>query len=490
MLMESINLMIKNVKNIGYAEITIPLNNSLNCLVGGNGVGKSTIMSCIAKLVYPKSFSKFRLEDILDNSEICIKFAEYENKWIGENSLLKRIDDCDEIRLNGIYEGSLFYGTRFRDSLKIDDLVNTGKIKTSNIIPSDDYIIKQMSEIIHRDNEHYKKLKRVRNKDITSKLGLKNTPYFYEFPGGLVSQYRMSSGECLLVSLLHFIYNSIERKSLPSDKPILMIIDEIELALHPSAVSKLVDLLNSLVEKHNNLTIILSSHSPELIKKIVPDNIFMIEADDDNDKKINVINPCYPSYAIRDIYMHDGFDVLILVEDDLAKYFVEKVLTKEKMRQSKLINVLPVGGDTNVLKLQSEIYKENILGVGKKVFSILDGDVQNTIPNKYANLPKTFLPIKSVEKMLYSVFIDNTDSYLKKRINDDFFCIRSVKQIIEEKYESIKNDTKGKKLYNELKQDLTSRSISEDTFIKGLADTLLETADCTGIINAIKQMIV
>lgn len=90
----------------------------------------------------------------------------------------------------------------------------------------------------------------------------------------------MSSGECLLVSLLHFIYNALIRRSLPVNEPVLMLIDEIELALHPVAVSRLIDLLNNIIKEHDNLTVVLTSHSPEVIRKISPNNLFMMEVDE------------------------------------------------------------------------------------------------------------------------------------------------------------------------------------------------------------------
>lgn len=61
----------------------------------------------------------------------------------------------------------------------------------------------------------------------------------------IISQYRMSSGECLTISLLHFIYNSLVRRSLSRNTPILMLIDEIELALHPIAITNLLNLLKN-----------------------------------------------------------------------------------------------------------------------------------------------------------------------------------------------------------------------------------------------------
>ena len=146
--------------------------------------------------------------------------------------------------------------------------MNDGKIDEDSIVNADLYISESLGKILHNDIGYYQGLKRIKNKYISERLGLKNTPYFRTTKTALISQYRMSSGECLLISLLHFIYNSLIRRSLPSDKPIIMLIDEIELALHPVAISNLLDLLYSLVREYENLTVIITSHSPEVIRKI------------------------------------------------------------------------------------------------------------------------------------------------------------------------------------------------------------------------------
>ena len=109
-------------------------------------------------------------------------------------------------------------------------------------------------------------------------------------------------------------------------------------------------MLNNIIKEHANLTVVLTSHSPEVIRKISPNNLFMMEIDEKN--TIEFYSPCYPSYAIRDVYMHSGFDCVILVEDLLAKYVVEKVIQQKSLNSGKLINVLPVGGWENVLKFQ------------------------------------------------------------------------------------------------------------------------------------------
>ena len=56
----------------------------------------------------------------------------------------------------------------------------------------------------------------------------------------------------------------------------LILIDEIELALHPSAIMRLVDFLQKLATEYN-LAIYFSSHSIELLRKIKPSNIFHLQ---------------------------------------------------------------------------------------------------------------------------------------------------------------------------------------------------------------------
>lgn len=46
------------------------------------------------------------------------------------------------------------------------------------------------------------------------------------------------------------------------------------------------------------------------------------------DGSIVVTNPCYPAYATRNLYGDDGYgnDMVVLVEDDLAKLIIEKIM--------------------------------------------------------------------------------------------------------------------------------------------------------------------
>jgi len=488
--MDSLNLKITNIRHIHTADVEIPLEKGVYGIVGNNGCGKSTVLLSLAQLISRHHLGILQKEDFeCESSCIVYEYKGRIDKWTCSNGNFWKCDTHpDSMRFNGMYEGSLFYGTRFNDSRKIDSLLADGELNRSDIVDSDQYIIDKMSFILHANYDHYHNLKRIRNRHITKQLGLKNAPYFNEVKGSLISQYRMSSGECLLISLLHFVYNSIVRKSLDEKQKILVLIDEIELALHPIAVSRLLDLLNELTEEHHNLVVILTTHSPEVIRKLQPSNLLKL---DNNKGQVCLESHCYPSYLIRDVYSHDGFDFLLLTEDVLAKAVVNKILLTNKLTNSRLIHIVPVGGWKNVLTLHRELLQWNVLGIGKQIISILDGDIKSEVPNEFKDIRKLFLPIKSIEKFLYEVTIENKNPSLKKVLNDKYFTITSLDSLIMEYHKRYSTTPRqpDKKFYFSLKKDLELRGITEDSFINNLVDDLLENVDFSKLTHNITTLL-
>lgn len=382
--METLNVKINNIKNIVSANIEFPFDNGIYTIVGSNGCGKSTIMLCLAQLI-SHQLDRLTNSDIKEDSFVEFEIRGEKAKWVNRSG--KWINEGSYLKFNGLYEGSLFYGTRFEDSTNIEQKIASGQITEQEIVDADNYVKRQMSYILHGDLTHYTSLKRIKNKFVAQKLAIKNRPYFINVDGCLVSQYRMSSGECLLVSLLHFLYNSIVRRSLPADQKILVLIDELELALHPIAVLRLVDFLKDLVKEHPNLVIYLSTHSPEVIRTIPPIDLFRIN---NSEGVISAETNCYPSYLIRDLYSNVSPDFLLLVEDELAQIVVNKVLSKYSLRTTKLIHCVPVGGWENVLTLHRELYSKKVLGTNTTIVSILDGDIAKNLTREQMKLPLEF----------------------------------------------------------------------------------------------------
>jgi hypothetical protein len=142
----------------------------------------------------------------------------------------------------------------------------------------------------------------------------------------------------------------------------------------------------------------------------------------------------------------------------------------------------------------------NILGVGKKVFSILDGDVQNN-DKEYKNLKKLFLPINSVEKYLYKILTGVPNLQMKKQINDKFFQVESLDSLIagyknnEEQSKKLlldkyREDNDGKRLYHHLLRNLRSHQITEETFIMGLYEIIIKNVNFDAFYNNLKKELV
>lgn len=344
--MDTLRVQLHNIKNINEAQIELPFDNGIYTIVGTNGCGKSTMMLCLAQLL-SNQLNRLTISDTKNDSFVRFEIDGKFCLWKRSNNL-KWQHFGDNLRYNGLYEGSLFYGTRFEDSTNIEQMIVSGQITEQKLADADDYVKNYMSFILHGDSMHYSTLKRIKNKYVAQQLNIKNRPYFITVENHLVSQYRMSSGECLLVSLLHFLYNSIVRRSLPSSQKVLVFIDELELALHPVAVLRLMGFLKQLVKEHSNLIIYLSSHSPEVIRTMPPSELFKVT---NNNGNLTIETNCYPSYLIRDLYSNVSPDFLFLVEDILSQLVVNKILSKYSLRTSKLIHCVPVGGWQNVLDL-------------------------------------------------------------------------------------------------------------------------------------------
>lgn len=484
--MDILKLKIEHLKNIELMTLDLPIEKGLYAITGANGTGKSTIMTTLSKLVRKSAFSMFQKHDVCANTKISLEFDGKINNWTIKKSRWI-CDNIDNIEIVGFYEGSIIHGMRFSDT-NYAALQKAEHIDDKYLIDADPFVKEQLSYILHGNKEFYKNLKRINNLKYAQKH-FKGIPYFIEGTNGKLNQFCMSTGECMLISLLHMLNNVIIR-STSKTKPIsdlrLILIDEIELALHPSAIMRLVDFLKDLTEKYN-LCIYFSSHSIELIRRIKPANLFHLQKEIDN---VEVVNPCYPSYAARDIYQHSGYDTLILVEDVLAKYILENIIDDNGLYKRILINILPSGGWENVLRMQDDICKSRLVGAGTKVLSILDGDIKKDYENLYKskglynNLIIGFLPISSMEKYLYEKLIKNKDSAFFNDLGDRFFKVKSLKVLIDE----LQNKNDNKTLYRYLIKCIKEQGLDEDVFVQKVCSMIYRREDFSKTTSFLKNI--
>ena len=359
--------------------------------------------------------------------------------------------------------------------MNYENLTRLDRIDQSKLIVADEFIRSNLGLILQGDKDYYEKLWMMPNYYGKFKRNI----FYYEKNGRRISQFHMSTGENLLISILNSLYmRNKDRASL--SKPCMMFLDEIELALHPSSLKKLMNFLKDISDAYN-YAIYFSTHSIELISGINPANIFFIERHADN--TIEIINPCYPAYATRILYDHKGYDNVILVEDDLAKAIIDRILKRERLLNNKLVHVLPCGGCNNVIDLANDVITNNLLGKRAAICIILDGDVQIETQQYIAkkkianNIPINFLPIESLEKFLKNKLYTNVDHVLFRKLNNYIFQGRSLTEIIDE-YKNNPNNAKdrdGKKLFSIIDTELRQRRIDRSELIEIIVDYLFET---------------
>ena len=511
----TLNIELKNIRGIKHLSVSLDFAPGVYAIAGENASGKSTLLAALSGLFYSAVFSRLLItkEKSLITYELgdskTIIFKSQIDRW--SRNLGGRFVNWanprgqmwqHEVKINGFYEGSVIHGNRFRD-VNYPSLFQSKKIEQNRLVEASDFVRENLGFIIRNDKSYYDNLFFLSEEDANIDFSFKGTPYFLIIDSEknlypideVVSQFSLSTGENLMISLLNSIYQYVIQR--PESKNLyVVLLDEIELGLHPSALTRLLKLLKTLSQE-NNVIIYLSTHSMELIRNIDPKNIFFLKKK--VDLCVDVVNPCFPAYATRNIYEHDGYDLLILVEDKLAKILVRDLLIKGELNYSKLIHVLPVGGWTNVLDLHEEVLRSNLLGSDARVLSILDGDVKQKFNSQkskgvYTNLDVTFLPIESLEKYLHYKIIGTADDGFIKLLGDNLFTQTSLLEVIaqysaqysDEDPEKTK-DKSRKRLFEKLIGELESINRTEDDLMRMVSSYIIDSEDIKSLVDRIKR---
>lgn len=473
-----INVKIHNVKNVDDFEFEIPIEKGLYALTGENGSGKSTVISCAAAAFYVPSFY-----DYFGNPR---KDAYIEFDFEGRKRSVKEQDGnwkkpSNKLGITGFYEGSIVFGNRFKD-IDYSLLGKLAAIGKEQLIDASDFVKRSLGSILHDDEDYYKTLYVLKNWE-AERLGLQRPTYYYENKGALISQLNMSTGENLLLTILSSIENRLKKK-VYGETPAFLFLDEVELALHSSALRRLVFFLNDIAEK-NNTVVLFSTHSIELIRSISSENIFYLQRHVDG--SIEAINPCYPVYATRNLESSNyGHDYIIMVEDDLAKTIVERILRERRLLSNKRVLVISVGGWSQVIRFAYDTIRSNLALSTTKILMVLDRDIKDSVVGFMKkermgfSIEPSYLPIKSLEKYLLEKIVKNVDAVLFRELNDYLFQGKSLDVIVKEYNTNTKNGIytdaekikNGKMLYEVLRHELHQIRKTDSDLVAIIVDYL------------------
>lgn len=372
------SVIIENVKGIKHIEYVLPQKKGVYLLTGENGAGKTTLLTAINRIGDKFSFKINLNPEQTPNASFTyviggetVKYSKKEERWTPSPKSNASI-------LNNYKYHSVYYLTATGKRLYQQEPHNLAKSK-HNVSESIKESLNKILNTTKFSSLQYIKAKpkkgRQQNLHRNNKLYVLKNDF-----GRIYSELNFSLGEQLLLNALDYIEEVISHS--------MLIIDEIELALHPIAQIRFYEYL---VEKakEKDLAVIISTHSSTLIKKAK--EIHYLE---NNGGNISVVYSCKPAYVLKDLSIEEDNkpDKIILVEDDMAKKYLNakiKCLREENEECLKtIIKVVPVGGYKQVLSLY-----ENLSSVPpfskEMIHCLLDNDVEQTISNLRLKEPKS-----------------------------------------------------------------------------------------------------
>ena len=373
---------IQNLKGISNLNFEIP-SPGVHVLTASNGTGKTTLIACLQKLknssALIESFKKRALN--VDNynrsrityssrqgNSITYTYREASNSWRPTTQNAQAIRDF-----------------RYSQVIVIPTLgkrvyVQNQRLTGHTVRLASEELRTAMTRVL--ENPKFESLRRVGIGELRGKGGAnrRNNIAFLLLSGTIIhnsrrintyySEISFSLGEIFALNLL-FQLQSLQNNA-------LVVIDELEVALHPRVQ---INLLNYLEEKarEKNLTIILSTHSSSLIK--CAKSLIFLRSDNGN---ISVNYNCYPALALQEVAVEEDIqpDYVFFVEDRSGEYLLREMIRKyfqlNSSRQQPLWKVLPIGGWPEVVRF---VKRSNEYLLNRRIgqYAFLDKDAEDEI---------------------------------------------------------------------------------------------------------------
>ena len=367
-------IVIENIRNIQQLSFNIP-NPGLYILTGKNGSGKTTLFTCISRIC---NNNAYRLGFPTSESVGLDRFTG-SITYTSDNSTVTYTK-----RPNGKWRANVRNSSTFREfgypqivnvTTKNERLFTQETINPRTRLSPDTWLNEKLNQIF--DSNKFSTMVRIVTGDLRGRGGTavnrrRNTAYAIpREEGGYYTEQNFSFGEIVLINLLHDVKNA--------SNGALILIDELELALHPAAQIRLVSALKEL-SAEKGLTILISTHSSSIIK--AQKNVIFLDADSENN--VDVIYDCPPAKAIGAIGMREDTnpDIIILVEDEMAKSYFhalqQKYISLQEQENYLDIRILELGGFSNVIHFYIEatnyVFYDNVY-----VDAYLDKDVETDI---------------------------------------------------------------------------------------------------------------
>ena len=376
-------IIIENVKGIRKMEFNLP-SSGVHVITASNGSGKTTLMTCILRLKQTQAFNDSFLQSKSTNvdsykdskitytsrsgTSVSYTYRKVSDSWRPLTKTTKALQEFG-------YTNIVFMPTLGKRIYIQNQVIRGGQVRAAS-----DELREAMSSVL--ENPKFRELRKINIGETRGRIGRERREVtafillkgFQTIRNSRIRTYYSESsfslGEIFTLNLLY------ELITIPNNS--LLVIDELEVALHPKVQVNLLNYINTkAIEK--NLTVIVSTHSSSIIK--CASNLIFL--DNDRNGNITVHYNCYPALALQEVSVEEDMqpDFVFFVEDESAASLLREMiliyLTINPTRHKPLWKILPIGGYTEVLRFTRNA--NNYL-INRRIgqYAFLDGDVQQT----------------------------------------------------------------------------------------------------------------
>lgn len=373
---ESYITKIRITKLKGISDFSMTFSKHLTCLIGENGIGKTTILHALA-CVYKKKTESRKLEHKL--SEF---FTPYSGQEWNDSKFTVDIEETTTANITNHYQGIEYKKSdrwsprhsrkRERDTVYIGlstcvpaiemensiSRIDIKKVEDSSNKKVNDDIRKHLGKVMGKNYVEVCEFKHRKKEYIGIKEEDANNP-------NIIREYcslSMSAGEQRCIQIL--------RDVLKANYNSLILIEEIDVLLHQNALIRLISELHS-IAKEKNHQIIFSCHNP-IIEKVKGIEFRCLQ------KSGNFGIVCYDGFLHYNLFALTGEKKVrqrIYVEDILSKSIIQTILSTYHL--SSQIEILCIGSCANAFPLLAGLHASGLLNPGE-YYIVLDGDEYKT----------------------------------------------------------------------------------------------------------------
>jgi len=359
----------------GIKNVTIDFSYPITAIAGANGIGKTTILQTLACLFHNKDedYKPYRFS----NSKTQLSYYTFADFFVtsrGEDKGLGAILDFQFIKPDiaktdytikkisrwGNYERR---PNRNIDFLGISRVLPAYEFAYFKSTFSGDFTIAESTVLTPEEKQA---ISNITSKNLTS-IHEESCDKIQNFKlsriasdGISYTSFNMGAGEEVAITLISRI------NKLPIGS--LVLIEEIELGLHPKAQKALIEALIKIV-KEKKLQLVFTTHSPYIFDILPPKAKLLLKK---VSNELKVIQAPSNSMAFIELTGDDQKDLTIYVEDEIAKQLVESLFN---VSVSKRIQIIDVGSKENVVRMTSAHYINSELG---QAIGIPDGDATDS----------------------------------------------------------------------------------------------------------------